>query len=150
MAASSRVSDRETGDTMMVGRFARIVGHRRFAIPAMIIPCAVLLTGCGGSTVTVTERVADTNGLVTVSSTITSDPQAIQAFTTKLVALDAGKPSQGIVQSGDVHVGSIICTYTLSKSGWNYEVTIYVVGRAPGAAALCSSRNQQSLLTQLP
>jgi hypothetical protein len=116
----------------------------------MAIPCVALLAGCGGTTVTVTERVADTNGLVTVSSTITSDAQAIQEFTTKLIAADAGKPAQGVIHSGDVHVGSIICTYTLAKNGWNYEVTIYVVGRAPGAAVLCSSRNQQSLLAQLP
>lgn len=99
---------------------------------------------------TVIAHVPATTGVVTVSSTITSNPQAIADFTNRLIALDAGKPAQGIIQSGDVHQGTIVCTYILHKDGNDYEVSIFVVGRVPGVAALCSSGNQQSLLKQLP
>lgn len=134
----------------MVGRFVQLTRGRRIALPAVAIPCVLFLSGCGSSTVTITAHVPDTTGLVAVSSTITSNAQAINDFTAKLVALDAGKPAQGVLQAGDVHQGSIVCTYILNKNGNQYDVSIYVVGRAPGVAALCSSGNQQSLLKQLP
>jgi hypothetical protein len=134
----------------MVGRLARLVRQRRFAVAATASLSAVLLAACGGSTVTITAQVPDTSSNVTVSSTVTSDPAAIDEFTKTLIAADAGKPASGVLHTGDVHVGSIVCTYTLNKSGWQFVVSIYVVGHPPGVAALCSKGNQQSLLKQLP
>jgi hypothetical protein len=125
--------------------------YRRLAIPAAIaISCAVALAACGSSTITITDRIADVNGFVTVSATITSDASAISAFTTKFAALTAGQSPPPVVHAGGATAGSIVCTYTLSKGGHDYVVTIYVVGHAPGAAALCSKTNQKSLLSQLP
>jgi hypothetical protein len=124
--------------------------HRRLTIPAVAISCAALLSGCGESTITITDRVLDIGGYVTVSATVTSDGSAISAFQTKFAALNAGQSPPPVIQPGDAHAGSIVCTYTVSKGGHNYEVIIYVVGHPPGAAALCSSVNQRSFESQLP
>jgi hypothetical protein len=124
--------------------------YRRLATAAMATSCMVFLAGCGESTITITDRTADTNGFVTVSATITSDASAISAFTKKFAALSAGQSPPPVIADGGAHAGSIVCTYRLSKGGHDYTVTIYVVGPAPGAAALCSTANQKSLQSQLP
>ena len=124
--------------------------QRSVAAAAMALSCLVFLTGCGESTITISDRIPDTNGFVTVSATITSDGPAISAFTKKFAALTAGQSPPPVVADGGARAGTIVCTYSLSKGGHDYAVTIYVVGPAPGAAALCSTTNRKSLLSQLP
>lgn len=116
---------------------------RRLTIGLIATASALLLVGCGNSTITLT---AVSNG-VTVSIVVTSDSNAIAALKSN-PAVRAG----GTIQEGDDHVGSHICGFSVSKGGHTYQVDYYDTGALSNSSPteLCGTIGQQSFLSQAP
>jgi hypothetical protein len=126
---------------------------RQVSILTIALLTPLLIAGCGNSTITVT--VVGLNQVTGVpqtqsSATVASDSTGIAAFES-LAAKDSKAQPRGqtvTVQDGDQHQGAPVCSFTVSKDGHSYQVSVY--SGAYVSLSSCDAAHQQSFLDSMP
>lgn len=117
---------------------------RRLTLCIIGAASALLLVGCGTSTITI----SNTDTGVPITIVVTGDSSAIPRLEHNLPVISGAS-----VQNGDDHVGSHFCGFSVSKDGHTYQVDFYVERSGPvpnSLAGACGSANQKEFLSRAP
>ena len=107
---------------------------------------ALTVSACGSPGNSTVTLIGSNAGVPFVWGVVTTDSVAMAAIRTTV-------GSNGTVQDGDVHSGTRVCGYNVTKNGHSYQVDYYTNNAAAASAiesGACSSDAQQQLLTAAP
>jgi len=110
---------------------------RRLVLGAIGVAGALLLSGCGSSSLTVQSSSP------AASIVVTGDSSTMTAIKTKI---QSQLSSSETIVDGDQHSGNHVCGFSATKNGHTYQVDAY--GNVPSTT--CSSAQQQSFQSDLP
>jgi hypothetical protein len=111
--------------------------HRAVLVVASI-GTTLLLSGCGGQTITASQAVSGQ----TIAIVVTSDSTGIASVESRVKATSPGVT----FANGDTHTGAHVCGFNVSKDGHTYQVDVY--GAVP--TTICNAQAQASFLQSAP
>ena len=108
---------------------------------------ALLLSSCGTSSVTLIQPF---QGGASLSVVVVSDSDAVSALKPRMEQAFGLSPG-GVVQvlDGNQHTGNQICSFSVSKNGHDYTITVYGTAQFNPSEYMgaCASASQQLFLS---